>query len=188
MRYYLVDGNEIVTECAGDDTWCWEAMNAHPEGIVSEAPPVPLLESWHSARDAHRYFVSRANWVKRPFVTAAFADSVLDHWNRHVGYELLSLDALRVRSPALAGAWLEGDDTVPDEDTRLSSLDRDAEYLEEMWIVNTTWEEFLERDAANSGADKMAGAVPDTVMRVWFEGRRREVTAGLGAMGLADLI
>ena len=68
----------------------------------------------------------------------------------------------------------------------MTSLEDEAGYLDEMWLVDLTWEQFLVRDAASGG--EMCGSVPKDLLRAWFEGRKRQVTDGLRSMGLADLV
>jgi hypothetical protein len=132
MRFYLIDGSTIVAESAGDNVWCREAMNARPAGIITDAPIGPALGAWGAAAGDHRYYVNRSNAIGQPFVNAALGASVWEHWRTEVGYPLLTLEEL---DHDLAAAWLSGDDRLPDEDERLTNLDREAGYLDDMWMA-----------------------------------------------------
>ena len=61
MRYYLIDENAIVAESAGDDTWCFAAMESHPDGVITDAPPASVVDAWRSEADSHHFFVSTFN-------------------------------------------------------------------------------------------------------------------------------
>ena len=145
MRYYLVgDDGSVILESVFE-SFAVEGQLA-ASGTVTRPTPA-ALDDWRCESGSHFFQVSTFNQSGEPYVVAELSWPVLSYWRDQITEGTMTRQRLHSRHPNYASQWFDDDDSAAERDRVLSNAAVRRDLLQDEWMLDLTYEEFVVRYA-----------------------------------------